>query len=226
LKPQAKDKTNYIGIEIECFTHWDNLDIKERLLELDMLDMVDLGGDGSIDADFGTDLEMRILIPEKKLAFYLKRLSKLFVKKQFGINESCGLHIHLDMRNRDVEKCFKRLLKFQDVLFGMVDKDRWTNVYCSPTPDHNHYGAINRSAYEKHKTIEIRMHHATLDMKQIEKWVNLLLRIIGDNKPPTIESKADVLRWGRKQKGLSGYIQKNFDEKYFEHKKRVAADRY
>lgn len=225
LKPKAKTKTNYVGIEIECFTRYDRLDLIEKIIELGLEKNVQPTEDGSVEADFGDDCELRILLPEKELVSGLKKISKLFVKGQFGVNGTCGLHIHLDMRNRNVEECYKRLINFQDILFAMVKRERWTNSYCIYTKvqdKDNRYVAINKdSAYQAHKTIEVRLHHATLDMKRIEQWVKLLLRVIGTKTPPPKETKAAVVKWGKKQR-LGSYISKNFNESWFDEKKRVA----
>lgn len=230
LTPKSTAKQNYIGIEIECFTHYDRVELLEKILDNDLSNMVQPVGDGSIEPDFGDDVELRVLIPEKSLKASLKKVEKLLVKNKFGVNDSCGLHIHLDMRNRDVDKCYKRLLKFQDVLFGMVDRERWGNDYCKFTREdggNDRYVAINRDSYNSHKTIEVRLHQATLDMKLIEKWINLLLRVINTGTSPKMASKADVLKWAKKQpKPLQSYIKKHFNEKWFERKKRVVGGDY
>lgn len=216
LKPKPQSKNNYVGIELECFTRYDRSELFDKIVANGLEKMVQAVGDGSIEADFGDDCELRILLPEKDLSKGLKKVSKLLTKGKFGVNRTCGLHIHLDMRNRDVEACYARLLKFQDVLFGMVSSERWHNSYCHYTTRHNgfnRYVAINKeNAYESHKTIEIRLHHATLDMKRIEQWVQLLLRVIATKTPPPKATHADVIKWGRKQKGLNHYISKNFDD--------------
>lgn len=221
LKPKAAAKVNYIGIELECFTHYDRMELLEKILDHGLGKIVQPVSDGSIEPDFGDDCELRILLPEKQLASGLRKLGKLLKKGQFGVNDSCGLHIHLDMRNRDVEKCHERLLKFQDILFGMVDSERWNNEYCQYSKVsnlQNRYVAINKvDAYRQHKTIEVRLHHATLDMKRIEQWVKLLLTVIGTKAPPPSETKAEVVKWGRKQK-LGPYISKNFNDEWFEEK--------
>lgn len=218
LKPKYKEKINYIGIELECFTRYDKGELVERITDLGLETIVQAGSDGSVEAEFGDDCELRILLPEKQLGTGLKKVSKLLKKSHFGVNDSCGLHIHLDMRNRDVKKCYERLIKFQDILFGMVDKDRRNNSYCKFTTEHNKFDrhvAINKMAYETHKTIEVRLHHSTLDLKQVEKWVKLLLRIINSTSAPPKETKADVIKWAKKQKGLTSYITKTFDEMWF-----------
>lgn len=230
LKPKSTAKQNYIGIEIECFTHYDRTELLEKILDNDLSNMVQPVGDGSIEPDFGDDVELRVLVPEKSLKASLKKVEKLLIKSKFGVNDSCGLHIHLDMRNRDVDKCYNRLLKFQDVLFGMVDRERWGNTYCKFTRDgsgQDRYVAINRDSYHSHKTIEVRLHQSTLDVKLIEKWINLLLRVINTRTSPKMAKKADVLEWAKKQpKPLQAYIKKHFNEKWFERKKSVAGGDY
>lgn len=229
LKPKPSEKINYVGIEIECFTRLGQADILAKLLEHDLEKCVEFAEDNSIDEDFGDNLELRVLLPEKKLKVGLSKLSKILKSKDFGVNDSCGLHIHLDMRHRNVDECYSRLLKFQDVLFGLVDKKRWDNEFCEYTTQENvnlRYVAINKSAYDRHQTIEIRLHHATLDMKKIEKWVNLLLTIIGSKNPPPIATKVDVLKWAKKKPGLRAYVAKNFKQEWFEEKHRfVSGDR-
>ena len=226
LKPQPRSKINYVGIELECFTHYDRSDLFNKIVKHGLEKNVQAVSDGSIEADFGDDCELRILLPEKDLAGGLKKVGKLLTKGKFGINKSCGLHVHLDMRNRNVNVCYERLLKFQNILFGMIKKERWNNTYCKPTSNDNRYDryvAINKEqAYAAHRTIEVRLHHATLDMKQIELWVKLLLKVISSKTPPPKETKADVLKWGKKQRGISQYISKNFNEDWFK-EKRVAS---
>lgn len=229
LKPTPKSRTNYVGIEIECFTSLDHLEVMEKLVDLGLENTVHPGSDGSIDADFGDDCELRILLPEKKLHEGLTKLSKLFTKNKFGVNESCGLHVHLDMRNRDLEQCYDRLMRFQDMLFGMVKPSRWNNEFCQYVPKakrdllrNQRYVAINRNSYAKHKTIEIRLHQSTLDTKVIEKWVRLLLQMIKAVPPPVLETKADILKWVKGQQVIEAYVKKTFNEKWLERKKVVA----
>lgn len=221
LKPKSKDKKNYVGIEIECFTNHTSEELTELILENDLEKCVQFTDDGSIEPEFGEATEFRILLPEKNIGSKLKKLSKLFKRGRFGINDSCGLHIHLDMRYRDVDACYNKLLKMQDILFGMVEKERWNNDYCVPASEStkfNRYTAINRTSYNKHKTIEIRLHQATLNMKLIEKWIKLLIKMLGSAAPNKIESKADVLKWAKGKKSIKTYVAKNFDESWFDRK--------
>lgn len=226
LKPTKK--TNYIGIEMECYSHYSYFELMDKINKLKLNKIVQVVGDGSIEPDFGTSTEFRILLPESQLALGLKKISKLFTKGKFGVNDSCGLHVHLDMRNRNVEKCHKQLLKFQDVLFGLVSEDRWSNNYCKYATKHNQgdrYLAINKQrAYIKHKTIEIRLHQGTLDFKRIEQWSKLLLKIINGKDVAPKPVKADIVNWTKKQKVLSDYVTKNYTDDWFKQKPDFQAD--
>ncbi len=229
LKPKTKAVSNYVGIEFECFTNLEHDEVFAKLLENDLENNVHIGDDGSVHPNFGQSMEMRVLFKEKTLKENLQQLSNVFKNKKFGVNNSCGLHIHLDMRNRDVHACYEKLIKFQNVLFGMVKANRWNNDYCS----YNHHGvsvhrmgdsrfmAINKLAYHRHKTIEIRLHHATLDMKIVQNWITLLLKIINSKGSKPIETKNDVLTWAKKNKDISRYVAKNFNARWFNTRKRL-----
>lgn len=216
LKPKAKK--NHIGIEIECFSDKTNFDCMFLLAKHKLQKYVQIGKDGSIDT-YLNEYEFRVLIPENELKLVFKRLGKFLKEGKFKVNDSCGLHVHLDMRNRDVEACYKKLVKFQNIMFGLVDKDRWENDYCKWTPSHynptDRFYAVNRQAYASHQTIEIRLHHGTVDIKKIENWVNLLIKALNDKKPAEVKSKEDVLKWAGKSKKLKQYIQKEFDPNSF-----------
>lgn len=226
LKPTKK--TNYIGIEMECYSHYSYFELMDKINKLKLNKIVQVVGDGSIEPDFGTSTEFRILLPESQLALGLKKISKLFTKGKFGVNDSCGLHVHLDMRNRNVEKCHKQLLKFQDVLFGLVSEDRWSNNYCKYATKHNQgdrYLAINKQrAYIKHKTIEIRLHQGTLDFKRIEQWSKLLLKIINGKDVAPKPVKANIVDWTKKEKVLSDYVAKNYTDEWFKQKPDFQAE--
>lgn len=107
------------------------------------------------------------------------------------VNTSCGLHIHLDVRKYDNEdritivNRFKSSLKF---LSKMVPKSRvqgsHANNYCkneiSPINTGNRsdrYYAVNASDFDKHGTIEIRLHSGTVNLTKIAKWCQILSTI-------------------------------------------------
>lgn len=210
-----KTKHNYIGIEIECFSELQEKEVITLALEHGLEKQLDISDDGSIEADFGRDYELRILTRETELDETMKKLGTFLKAGGFDVNDSCGLHVHLDMRQRDVNKSYNRLRMFQDMLFGMVDKERRSNnEYCEYTTDYNDHGryvAINRESYESHKTIEIRLHQGSVNVKQIKNWINLLLKILNTkDKPAQMTNKTQVIKWA-KDKSLKSYIRKEFD---------------
>jgi hypothetical protein len=101
------------------------------------------------------------------------------------------MHVHLDMRNRDVNKCFTNLVVAQPILYGVNPKSRSNNKFCQITeqkefkPSGNkddRYHGINAEAYNKYQTLEIRIHAGTLNPVKINNWVKLLLCVVNTEK--------------------------------------------
>ncbi len=224
LKPKVI--TNHVGIEIECFSNLDWDEVKALIYAHDLESYVNLSTDGSIENPDSTEAyELRLLIPETKLTDVLSRFKKFTKKAKLRTNSSCGLHVHLDMRKRNAKNCYDRLMKFQDVLFGLVAKNRWGNEYCEWTCFTNSLGryvAINKLSLAKHNTIEIRLHEGTTDADKIEKWVRLLLNVISSkNTIPEVQNKNDVLSWKGLSKDLKKYVSKNFKDDWFKRKNKI-----
>lgn len=228
-QPKPAGRQNYIGLEIECYSPNTRNKTLELVLAHDLENYVNVFDDGSIEvpyrsADYLYSCELRILMPEKEMPAILEKLSIFLKEGKFRANYSCGLHVHLDMRNRDVDTCYNKLLKFQDVLFGMVRTHRWDNKYCqwsSAEYRGQRFSAINRTAYAKHKTLEVRLHHGSVDMTKVKNWINLLLKAINSKAMLAVESKADVLKWAENDKKLRAYLSKGFNKKWFSRKSNV-----
>lgn len=216
-KYPKKEKTNYIGIEIECFADCDDREISNLILENDLEEYINVGEDGSIDTEDSdqTSFEIRVLATEKELPGVLTKLGAILDEVGADVNESCGLHVHLDMRNRNVERCYQKLVKFQDVLFSLVDEDRWSSHYCryvqGTSDKQDRYTAINFTSYENLKTLEVRLHHGSVNMKEITNWVKLLTTVIRPGPVPTFKSKKQVLSWKKLGFKLKKYINETFD---------------
>ena len=112
------------------------------------------------------------------------------------VNSSCGMHIHLDARRLVEEQVMEVGAKFRHALPTMarlVPKTRRTNNFCqlkvSPLIG-DRYAAVNLTAYEKHKTIEVRLHSSTTDFNKIINWAKLIT-LIKDSK---LKSKVDNLQ--------------------------------
>jgi hypothetical protein len=229
---KPKSYQNHVGIEIECFSSYKQLQVAELLLLHDLEKYVQVTDDGSISPETGkrNTYEFRILSTEKQLHMVLKKLNKFFKVGKFAVNNSCGMHVHLDMRNRDMNMCYTKLLKFQHIMFGLVSSKRWNNYYCRWTKEttrpiealmSNRFKAVNFTSYRKHRTIEIRLHEGTLDTKKIQNWVNLLLKAIGSSSLPDIQTKKDAVNWVAKDKQLKSYIKKEFNDIWLKRRSSV-----
>lgn len=243
-KPETKD--NHVGIEIEFYSIYDSYAIGRMILSNDLGDYVRLGDDGSIEPcedqfedcdcccpshcnceDIREDYyshEMRILATEKQLSKVINKVGVILKECEAKVNKTCGLHVHIDMRNRDVAQCYKKLVNVQDVLFDMVKSHRKESTYCTKNqspiydssnmytdPDRNRYTAINKMAYGQHRTLEVRLHHGTVNAEEIKHWAKLLCGIVNSTAKafPKAAKKYDELKKGvRLTKATDSYVKK------------------
>lgn len=184
-----KTRSNHVGIEIECVT-----DTEWEYLGEDFNDLskwVRVMEDGSINDDRENGeyaCEVTICASEQSFRKVVGRVCDRLREHSAGVDKSCGLHVHLDMRNRDVAVCYNNLIIAQPLLYGMQPPSRQRNSYCQPTHQgttfeqatnaHGRYSGINSAAFKKHTTLEVRMHAGTTDPIKIVKWVELLLAIV------------------------------------------------
>lgn len=239
-KPKSKSK--HLGIEIEFISKLDRKEANKLLSIMGMNKWCDIVGDISIDLNDGREaeadsyseyddygnyiedeqsefgLELRILATQQTLKAKLILVKKFLKHAALYVNESCGLHVHLDMRNRNLEKAVNRLLDRQSEFRQMVPEHRRNNedfcgevkkeeLYRGPVIDHDEYGYsiyekrntinpnnsprykdINVQAYSKYKTVEVRIHEATLDTKDIYNWCNYLINVV-DGKGKQIDKR-------------------------------------
>lgn len=194
---------NYIGLEIEFFAPNSQTFLEKLIIDYDLWNNAEIKYDSSIeweDSDLEYDLEdytgyeVTLLCREREVFEVIDRMSKVLFKMEAEINESCGFHVHFDMRNRNYKRVYRNLCSMQSLLFKMVDESRKENDYCrqvdSPLWEDatlDHYAAINgKDAFRKHETIEIRMHHATINKNEMTNWVKLLLKVVNHRKTERI----------------------------------------
>lgn len=182
--PLSKDK--HVGIEIECFINGNDDLLTDALLEANLQDKVCIKDDGSLEHDDSdlSSVELTLCDTEANYKQTVKRLCTVLQDFDAVINKTCGLHVHLDMRKRDAYASAKRLIQSQPFLFKLVPHSRRKNNFCLPThPNQDldttgeRYKAINLSAYNKHSTIEIRLHGGTVESDKIINWTELLIKI-------------------------------------------------
>lgn len=189
LAPKQKDKDNYVGIEIECVSKINSRAIVDRFIKKSPLlhKYVRVGSDGSIRAEegFPYQYEFRIMCKQTEVPKVMKRFFEV-LKGDIKVNSSCGLHVHLDMRNRNYGKSFGRLFTALPLLASMVPRSRRSNSYCKintdkdgwKNPRSDRYLALNPTSYERHRTLEVRLHSATANANKVINWVRLLTQII------------------------------------------------
>lgn len=131
--------------------------------------------------------EVRLLIKQKEINSTIKKVYTILNDNGVMVNKSCGLHVHLDARNRNKSILYKNLFQCQD-LFKKVNRSRskgnkWckTNRYTTYTrqitSEWNRYYIVNPHSYSRHKTIEVRIGEATMDHKEVIAWVRMLTNI-------------------------------------------------
>ncbi len=204
-----KNTEDYVGIEIEFASKYSIESLADLIADNGLHESVRVMRDSSIEVSdtFPSQIELCILTRFKDLSETLTKLQKFIVPQYFQVNPSCGLHVHLDARmTKDVEHTYRNLVSIQSVLFGLANESRRENRYCHPVPDlpfdqtnmRDHYAAISSSSYIKHRTIEVRIHHATLDLSLVGKWVKLLKRVADYRGVPlqlgTFESELKQLK--------------------------------
>lgn len=203
-KPQTKD--NYLGVEIEFFCDLNQDDLSFKLYEQGLGKYICLKFDGSIRTENNMyPHEVTILAKEKEMAEVIQQVSKILLASNAKVNKSCGLHVHLDMRNRDHEVAFHNLVSAQNILFAMNPYSRQSGTYCKRVDSKDfksaasgdRYFGINATAHKKHHTIEIRLHSGTVQAVKINNWIELLLLVIA--KKEAVKKSASSLKGFIKQ---------------------------
>lgn len=197
-KPSTKD--NYIGIEIELASKHDRDFICDKLFEAGLGRYVTVKDDGSIGS--GTKLrethryphEICVLAKQSEYKDVVERLCNVLnTQCDVKVDKTCGLHVHVDMRNRVVERAFNNLVKTQQFLYAMLPAARRSSRYSYPVKGANwrvldeRYHGINSQAYQKYGTLEARMHCGTTQSAKINNWIELLLAIVESpemSRPP------------------------------------------
>lgn len=159
-----------------------------------------MGWDGSIEYDEDdkvVDLEAKFMFKQRHAQRAIKAICDRLKRFNCEVNDSCGLHVHLDSRHRKPEVLYQKLVKALPYMTKLVTKDRLSNDYCTINSfepgeiEQERYMAVNYQAYSEHKTIEVRLHHGTIEYDEILPWVQLLIKI-ADAKEPEEEIEANL----------------------------------
>lgn len=106
-------------------------------------------------------------------------------ERRCHVNDSCGMHLHIDMNGfsaRQRERIIYWWRYSEQVWFALVNPNRKHNEFCTPVYNvsnsyigDSRYNALNVSAYNKHGTFELRLHHGTLERDEILNFASAAL---------------------------------------------------
>lgn len=208
VTPPKKSRKNFVGVELEFRTSYPKSVIGYELSKLGIKSKISVGTDGSIVTDdarpFG--IEVRVCDTEDNINKTIAKVLSVLKNLDCQTDESCGLHVHLDMRNRNPGKVYKKLYEAYSDLKKKVAKHRLTNENCNMNRFNcfhkerkvcyvwdrdvagnpirvllhqpSKYSYINTLAYKEKKTLECRLHEGTLNIRKINKWINSLLKVV------------------------------------------------
>jgi hypothetical protein len=213
-KPLTTDA--HFGIEVEFLTPFDRVKTMDAFADANLENFVEVKGDGSLHPDAGDHgHEICVLVKEGELTDVLPRVSEVLARLGAYVNDSCGMHTHIDMRSMNHALAYNNLVRVQRLLYRMCPSRRISSTYCRPvnTPslarnDGDRYHGVNAQSLNRHRTIEIRIHHGTVDAYKIINWASMLVAIA---RLPEIQVNIRSLSglrkvWPSIPKDLAAYI--------------------
>lgn len=215
-KKPRHPKKNYIGIEVE-FNQAPN--VSQDMIAV-ALKNAGLARYINVTTDASCGWEVRVLLPEDDYIEPLGKIMKVIRDLGHKVDARCGTHVHFDMRNRDVKLVYENMFKTQKFLRKFVTKNRKNNRFCqmnkAETFDKqlslgDRYYSLNVQAYNRHKTLEVRMHQGTLDENELLPWIKLLLKIV--NYQTVLTDKVNTLKQARKQFDFDVDLSKNLEQR-------------
>jgi len=182
-------KAGAIGIELEF------AGVCENRRDIPTPFWARLGTDISVHAPSGyRDLELRALATNKTLEKRVLRMCEIMLQLRARLTERCSLHVHLDARHMDESEAAsaaRRLLRWLILLQELVPLNRRQNEFCRLESNVNQvlgeadyeeyssrYCAVNFYAYQKFKSLEIRLHSGTLEPVKIVQWIKLMQKCL------------------------------------------------
>lgn len=229
-RPSQRNVGEWVGVEIECYIPMDrarctdDCDHDNGICEAEFtandeatheslrnkiraakIPRVSVKSDGSLENDEGIGVEVTILFNTADGFEPLNKLCRVLNEADCFVNDSCGLHVHLDCRHlkpKGVKLIGRRLGRTLPVLTWLVDKSRHNNNYCklevSKFTDNREYRycAINQVAYFEFKTLEIRLHGGSTNHKKIRHWIELIRFLASKPIPKTFNTFQQLIDLG------------------------------
>ena len=144
LKGSIKPKTtkHCVGVEIECIFPI-NAEVARFFLsklfqEKQLASKTRIGDDGSVKSKNPGHggLEIRVIDTETNIFNTIVEVCKCIAQLKGYVNNTCGLHIHIDMRTRKYKEVIvHNLIKTQEFLYSMVHKNRAHSNFSVKIPE-------------------------------------------------------------------------------------------
>lgn len=193
-QPPTQDK--YVGVELEFISQCGEFEMKQYFIHNNLDKYVTIKSDGSVitNRNYRFSYEIAVMAKEREIREIIFKVCSILKNVKSMVNKSCGLHVHIDMRNRDKETIFHNLVTAQPILYAMNPASRLTGSYSHPTrtKEFGHSDlrngdrtGINPHAWQRHRTFEVRVHAGTLNPHKISNWIALLLQVV--EKPVKVE---------------------------------------
>jgi len=127
----------------------------------------------------------------------LEYIEELYSDVEPEVDDHCGLHVHIDIRDLTPEQRFTLIKAFKAnkrTFHDKVDYARHSNEHCrydlpdiKPGDDYhsymerlstNRYTWVNLNAIKKHGSVEVRLHEATDDPDVVTEWVIFVVMFV------------------------------------------------
>jgi hypothetical protein len=215
---------SHVGIELEFYSRASRDEVAAAFFTAGLSKIVELKSDGSIRAPEGYyPHEVAILTTAREYVRDIPKVLDVINRLDSGVNSSCGLHVHLDMRKilrpnlppdqcEPVKKVYGNLVVAHRLLVKMLPPSRQKNQYCRLNSsaqkfNQDRYSMVNADSLWRHRTIEVRSHSATLNATKIMNWVSILRHIANSEAmfrvPESVERLAARVKLPKR---LTAYI--------------------
>jgi len=186
-KPFKGVKANYVGTELEFICKLDRSQLTQAFIEANLHRYVRIKSDGSLHSNpdlGGHTHEVNILCKEEDMTKIIPRVCSVMKAAGGYVNDTCGMHMHFDARNRDHLIMYHNMVRLLPLLKSIVPSNRSGNNYCksntsvNPIENNDRYQAINPQSYGKYRTVEVRLHSGTLNPDKILNWFAIIKHVV------------------------------------------------
>ena len=131
----------------------------------------------------------------------IQKVMKAIKEAGGGVSRSCGLHVHLGVRDMTKEQRAElvgRWYQNETMIKQFVSRSRWSNSYCqtvNPSEvtrwqnlilagrdpgkhEVNRTSSLNITPFNTAGTYEVRLHQGSLNSKKITAWIKFLLAFV------------------------------------------------